>query len=167
MMASEAFMSDEPIAVVPPHSTDSEHLQRKRPKISCFSVLFSGLVCLILAAIILPNFVRARPGGSATSCKSNLKNLGTGLEMYSTDWEGTYPKNLAILTPEYLKTLPTCPSAGSVTYGYTTGHTGYNTTGYIDYYLIWCDGANHTSIGLERNFPRYDAIRGLGAGDER
>lgn len=70
----------------------------------------------VLAAILGPNFYRARAGGSLTACKSNLKNIGTAFEMYSTDWSGHYPKDISRLTPNYLKTFPECPQAGKDTY---------------------------------------------------
>jgi hypothetical protein len=38
--------------------------------------------------------------------KSNMKNIGTGLEMYSTDHGGQYPRELSAITPDYLKRLP-------------------------------------------------------------
>ncbi len=54
--------------------------------------------------------------GSLTACKSNLKNIGIALEMYSTDWSGSYPKSMTQLTPNYLKTIPKCPKAEGDTY---------------------------------------------------
>lgn len=70
----------------------------------------------LLAAIIVPNHIKARSRGSTTACKSNLKNMATALEMYSTDNKGAYPPQLAGLTPNYLKMIPNCPSAGFDTY---------------------------------------------------
>lgn len=46
--------------------------------------------------------------GCTTGCKSNLKNLSTALEMYSTDHGGAYPQSLEELTPQYLETVPRC-----------------------------------------------------------
>ena len=40
-------------------------------------------IIAILAAILVPNFLRARAQGQRTACQSNLKNLSTALEMYS------------------------------------------------------------------------------------
>lgn len=77
-------------------------------------VLLLGVVA-VLAAVLVPNFMRARSRAS-TSCKSNLKNTATALEMYSVDNHGYYPANLAQLTPNYLKIVPNCPSTGSDTY---------------------------------------------------
>ena len=100
--------------------------------------------------------------GQLTACKSNLKNLGTAMEMYSTDWSGKYPTEITMLTPNYLKTIPECPTAGEVTYTLQTGeNTVYNTAGFQDYYFLQCEGENHTSFSVPENYPQYDGIRGL------
>ncbi|MHC9542416.1 MAG: hypothetical protein AB9903_23135 [Vulcanimicrobiota bacterium] len=54
-----------------------------------------------------------------TTMKSNLKNMGTALEMYSADHKGLYPEKLEQLTPDYLKTLP------SITYNIEAGKEKY------------------------------------------
>lgn len=66
-------------------------------------------ILAILAALLVPNFIKARSRGQLTACTSNLKNIGTAYEMYSTDFEGQYPAGLSALTPNYLKTIPGCP----------------------------------------------------------
>jgi type II secretory pathway pseudopilin PulG len=116
----------------------------------------------VLGAIMVPNFIRARSRGQLTACKSNLKNIGTAFEMYSTDWSGKYPANLDLLTPNYLKTIPECPATGDVSYTMKTGSTAaYNTAGFEDYYFIQCEGENHTAVSVPENYPQYDGIQGL------
>ncbi len=46
-------------------------------------------IIAILAAILFPVFARAREAGRATSCKSNLKQIGTAFIMYSQDYDET------------------------------------------------------------------------------
>ena len=46
---------------------------------------------LALSLTILPPRVEGRSQGQLTACKSNLKNIATALEMYSTDNSGQYP----------------------------------------------------------------------------
>lgn len=97
-----------------------------------------------------------------TACKSNLKNIGTALEMYSTDWAGKYPVALAKLTPRYLKTLPECPAAAKMSYVAEFGPGAYANTGsYADYYYVQCHGANHTPVSIEGDYPAYNGIKGL------
>ncbi len=93
-----------------------------------------------------------------TSCKSNLKNVATALEMYSSDNEGRYPTSLGYLTPNYLKSIPECLAAGkkdTYTASYEAGPTNFT---------IFCKGENHTRVGYPRltaNFPQYTAWFGL------
>lgn len=96
-----------------------------------------------------------------TACPSNLKNIGTACEMYSADWRGDYPTSMSLLTPNYLKTVPECPSVGEITYRMETGAVAYNFNGFEDYYFIYCAGPNHTSVSVPANYPQYDSIQGL------
>jgi competence protein ComGC len=131
-------------------------------------------VCAIGLAIFVPNYLAARSRGSnETGCKSNLKNIGTAMEMYSTDWYGKYPTSLSQLTPNYLKTLPECPLTYEMTYraafgpgvGYNKGmelEDGTRMEPFTDYYLIWCEGTVHKErYETPENFPQYDGIQGL------
>lgn len=126
------------------------------------TVFVLGSTVLVLGAILVPSFIRARAGGHLTGCKSNLKNIGTALEMYCTDHDGKYPNSLDVLTPRYLKTIPSCPSTNSMTYVLTLGpKAAYNSDHYEDYYFIECTGENHTSVGVTGDFPAYNGIQGL------
>jgi hypothetical protein len=84
--------------------------------------MFLGAVAALMLLSLSVPFWRQmlfppRGCGSGTSaCKSNLKNIGTALEMYSSDHGGEYPPSLATLSPEYLKRIPECPLAGQDTY---------------------------------------------------
>ena len=46
-------------------------------------------IIAILAAILFPVFARAREKARQTSCLSNLKQLGLGLQMYAQDYDET------------------------------------------------------------------------------
>lgn len=52
-------------------------------------------------------------------CGSNLKNLATACDMYAMDNGGHDPASLRHVVPNYLKTLPTCPTVGAYTYSAT------------------------------------------------
>ncbi|MHB0998300.1 MAG: DUF1559 family PulG-like putative transporter [Armatimonadota bacterium] len=45
----------------------------------------------ILAAIIFPVFSAAKDKGRQTVCLSNLKQLGTAMQMYADEWDGCFP----------------------------------------------------------------------------
>lgn len=135
---------------------------RKRPFLRPIDLLILLSVGLVLAATLVPNFVRARARGQLTACKSNLKNISTALEMYSTDFSGKYPASLDLVVPNYLKTLPICPSGGEKTYRAYFGSTiPHNPQRYQDYYYIECYGENHTTVSVDGNYPAYDGIKGL------
>lgn len=113
-------------------------------------------IIAILAAILAPNFLRARAQGQYTACKSNLKNVAAALEMYSTDAGGRYPTTLTGLTPDYLKTIPTCPSAGADTYT-----VGYSEASNPDAYTVTCEGTNHQAVDASAGYPQYNSEQGL------
>ena len=49
-------------------------------------------IIAILAAILFPVFAQAREKARQTSCLSNLKQLGTALQLYKDDWNAKCPK---------------------------------------------------------------------------
>ncbi len=116
--------------------------------------VFAVAVCVLGWVLISPNFIRSHHGGQTTACKSNLKNIGTALEMYSTDHAGLYPPSPALLLPNYLKTIPTCPSVGWVTYRFQMASQP-------DLYTVVCDGCNHSAAGIQGNYPQYTSATGL------
>lgn len=137
--------------------------KRRRGGFTLIELMIVIAIIAILAAILVPNFIRARAQGQLTACKSNLKNIGTAMEMYSTDWSGKYPTaGMNLLTPNYLKTIPECPAAGTVTYQASFGtSSAYNSNNFQDYYFIQCGTSNHQSVSVPNNYPQYDGIQGL------
>ncbi len=79
-------------------------------------------IIAILAAILFPVFAQAREKARQTSCLSNMKQLGIGLQMYSQDYEGTlmqttyeiptYKVHWSYVLQPYVKNLGifVCPS---------------------------------------------------------
>lgn len=112
------------------------------------------------AAIMVPNFTKARSQGQLTACKSNQKNIATALEMYSTDYAGAYPKSMNQLTPNYLKTIPSCPVAGTDTYS-SSYSLKKSDNGDYQIYEVFCSGANHVQSAVPENYPRYNGDVGI------
>jgi type II secretory pathway pseudopilin PulG len=87
---------------------------------SCAGV---GLVFIaVLAALLMPNFARARDAARKASCRSNAKIMGTAMMMYLQDYDETFPPaaNWQEGVLPYHKTPHTldCPSRPTVTPGY-------------------------------------------------
>lgn len=111
---------------------------------------------LATAALLVPNFVKARAQGQLTACKSNLKNEATALEMWSTDHNGRYPSKMSELVPDYLRYIPECPAAGADTYSAT-----YQKSEKPDAYTFFCCGSHHQKADVPSNFPQYNSYEGL------
>ena len=113
------------------------------------------------AAILVPNFIQARAQGQTTACKSNLKNIGTALEMYSTDYSGNYPKDIGLITPNYLRDMPQCPKAGEDTYSESYQMEEPSEEQRWGSYSFYCSGENHAELGIPANYPAYNSVEGL------
>jgi len=131
-------------------------LRRSRKGFTLIELMIVIAIIAILAAILVPNFIRARAQGQLTACKSNLKNIGTALEMYSTDNGGRFPTAAGGLCTAYLKQIPTCPSRGSDTYT-----TGFVSASNPDAYTVDCKGSNHSGVSQGTDFPQYTSTQGL------
>lgn len=105
-------------------------------------ILIAGTALSLIALTLLPDLTRAIAKGQLTHCRSNLRQLTTALELYSADNRGSYPFHLSQLLARdpqgspYLRQLPTCSSAGFLSYHYQVS-TG------PDFYTLRCGGNNH------------------------
>jgi prepilin-type N-terminal cleavage/methylation domain-containing protein len=70
-------------------------------------------IIAILAAILIPNFLRARAQAEVAATKGNLKNVATALESYFTDF-AQYPQSAGNLIGNYARALPSDPCTGVV-----------------------------------------------------
>ena len=50
-------------------------------------------IIAILAAILFPVFAKARRAAHASTCQSNMKQIGNAIKMYLSDFDETYPTN--------------------------------------------------------------------------
>jgi type II secretion system protein G len=78
-------------------------------------------IIAILAAILIPNFLRARAQAQVASDKGNLKNVATALESYFVDFS-QYPQDPTTLMASYTRALPTDPCTGAA-FGTAPGDT--------------------------------------------
>ncbi len=78
-------------------------------------------IIAILAAILIPNFLRARAQAQVAATKGNLKNVATAMESYFVDFS-QYPQTAGALSANYTRALPTDPCTGSA-FGTSPGYT--------------------------------------------
>lgn len=142
--------------------------RRNRKGFTLIELMIVIAIIAILAAILVPNFMKARAQGQLTSCKSNVKNIGTACELYSTDNNGQYPDAITALqggtSGDYMKTIPVCPASGTKTQ--KSGDPGdytYVVNGNFSYYGVYCSKADHTKAAgvTATGFPQFDSVVGL------
>ncbi len=71
-------------------------------------------IIALLGMIVLPTMVKARQMASLTVCISNLKNISSAIEGFSSDHGGAYPdptssSDIEMLAEEYIGRVLTCP----------------------------------------------------------
>ncbi len=92
-------------------------------------------IIAILAAILIPNFLRSRGQSRVAATKGTLRNIGTALESYFVQ-AGAYPASLAALSAAGFMNTPNPTMPNGTVYGYTTGTTAY----------VVCDNATDAGV---------------------
>ena len=95
----------------------SRFVKKVRRGFTLVEIMIVVLIIGILLAIAIPNFVRARNTSRGKACQANLKQIDSATEQYLMDNRTTTYPALSALTPNYLKTAPSCPSGGTYTIG--------------------------------------------------
>jgi competence protein ComGC len=74
-------------------------------------------IMALLAAIAVPNFIRAREAAQRNACRSNMRMIEGAKEQWSVDEKktpGAIPSDAELFGPDkYLGNRPTCPAGGT------------------------------------------------------
>jgi hypothetical protein len=93
-------------------------------------IAFSILLIPLMAAIAIPNFVRARTTAQMNACVNNLRQIDTAIQMWAV--ENKKPDNAPVTFDDikpYLKTPLICPAGGtSITDSYSITTAGERPT---------------------------------------
>ena len=85
-------------------------------------------IIALLAAIAIPNLLRAKISANDTSAKTTVRTLSTAAETYGTTNNGNYPADEASLTgatPKYLNTSYCGTIVAGFNYVCTMSNVGY------------------------------------------
>jgi prepilin-type N-terminal cleavage/methylation domain-containing protein len=150
-------------------------MKRRKKGFTLIELMIVIAIIAILAAVLVPNFMRAREASRLTACKSNLKNISTSVETYSNDYDGLYPGNTTFqdvsssgnsgvdtLASTYIGKTLTCPAAAKP-YRYrlaTASGAGY---------WIYCPAATGSGVTPNRKHrknnqdggPVFDSATGI------
>src|SRR5579871_4069268 len=77
------------------HSLSAQSTRHATPNsgFTLIELLVVIAIIAILAAILFPVFVQARAKARQTACLSNMKQIGTGLYLYTQDYDEVLPGN--------------------------------------------------------------------------
>jgi prepilin-type N-terminal cleavage/methylation domain-containing protein len=75
----------------------------------------------LLAAIAIPNFIKARDTARKNACIANLKTVQGAIQVWAIDTNAaagsTAPTLATLVSSGYLKSTPACPSGGAYNMG--------------------------------------------------
>jgi type II secretion system protein G len=77
----------------------------------------------ILAAIVIPNFIRMQARAKEASVKANMHTMQLAIEDFSARNDGVYPDNAGSSTPEGLTVQDLCPGGAYPDNPFTGGAT--------------------------------------------
>jgi len=89
-------------------------------------------IVALLAAIAIPNLLRARINANDANAQATLRTISTGAESYAASNNGNYPPLMTDMTtadPKYLNEDYTASARHGYAFTYTGAITGYTSTG--------------------------------------
>jgi prepilin-type N-terminal cleavage/methylation domain-containing protein len=106
---------------------------------SLIELLIVVAIILIIAAIAIPNLIRAKIAANQSSAAAALRTLASSSAMYSSTYQDGYPGSLAVLGPA---ATPSCNTAGLIDNVLTAATAAPGKSGYI---FTWQVGASQVA----------------------
>ena len=97
----------------------SRFTRKGRRGFTLIEIMIVVLIIAVLLAIAIPNFMKARDTSRTKACIANLRQIDTGKVQYAMDQKLASGAAVAWinLTPDYIKSQPSCPAGGTYTIG--------------------------------------------------
>ena len=104
---------------------------KKSKGFTLVEIMIVVLIIGILLAIAVPNFIKARENSRTRTCIANLRQIEAAKEQWAMENKkgSTDTPAWADLTPDYMKSQPTCPSGGTYTIANVATNPSCSTAG--------------------------------------
>jgi type IV pilus assembly protein PilA len=126
--------------------TTTEPRDKKNKGFSLIELLIVVAIILIIAAIAVPNLIRAKIAANQSSAVESLRTLASAATIYRNTYEDGYPATLGVLAPA---AVPTCNASGMIDAVLATSQKS-------GYQFAWQAGADPvTDIPIGCSAPGY------------